>query len=64
MSGTAGLMARVTYGSGLRLTECLRLRVKDVDFDCGKIMVRLAGAVFPFLAAWRLWAVGQSPTGC
>ena len=40
MSGTAGLMARVIYGSGLRLMECLRLRVKDVDFDRGQIMIR------------------------
>ncbi|NUN94318.1 MAG: hypothetical protein HUU04_11140 [Verrucomicrobiae bacterium] len=54
MSGTAGLMARVTYGSGSRLTECLRRRIKDVDFERGQIMLRLAGAVFPFLAAWRL----------
>lgn len=28
------------YGSGLRLMECLRLRVKDVDFSRGEITVR------------------------
>jgi integron integrase len=28
------------YGSGLRLTECLRLRVQDVDFQAAEIMVR------------------------
>lgn len=38
--GTAGLMMRLLYGAGLRLTECLRLRVKDVDFERGVLMVR------------------------
>ncbi len=33
-------MASLLYGSGLRLTECLRLRVKDVDFGYGHIEVR------------------------
>ena len=35
-----GLMARMIYGSGLRLQECLELRVKDVDFDRGILTVR------------------------
>jgi integron integrase len=34
------LMAQLLYGSGLRLMECLRLRVKDVDFAQGQILVR------------------------
>jgi len=34
------LMASLLYGSGLRLMECLRLRVKDVDFKRGEITVR------------------------
>ncbi len=34
------LMASLLYGSGLRLTECLRLRVKDVDFENKQIIVR------------------------
>lgn len=34
------LMARLLYGTGMRLTECLRLRVKDVDFTQGEIVVR------------------------
>ncbi len=29
------------YGSGLRLSECTQLRVKDIDFDRGEIMVRV-----------------------
>lgn len=33
-------MVALLYGSGMRLTEILRLRVKDVDFDAGQITVR------------------------
>ena len=33
MEGTVKLMAQLTYGAGLRLMECVRLRVKDIDFD-------------------------------
>ena len=32
MDGVYGLMARLLYGTGMRLMECVRLRVKDVDF--------------------------------
>jgi integron integrase len=34
------LMAQLMYGCGLRLTECLRLRIKDVDFENDLLMVR------------------------
>jgi integron integrase len=40
LSGTSWLMANLLYGSGLRLMECIRLRVKDVDFCYNHIMVR------------------------
>jgi integron integrase len=40
MSGVTGLMAGLMYGSGLRLMECVRLRVKDIDFARHQIMVR------------------------
>ncbi|MER3429596.1 MAG: integron integrase [Blastocatellia bacterium] len=40
LSGEKWLMASLLYGAGLRLTECLRLRVKDVDFDGNIITVR------------------------
>ena len=40
MDGTLALMAGLLYGSGLRLMECIRLRIKDVDFELGQIMVR------------------------
>jgi integrase len=40
LSGTYVLMAKVLYGTGLRLMECLRLRVKDLDFAQQPIVVR------------------------
>ena len=40
MRGTPKLMAALLYGSGLRLLECARLRVKDIDFATSKILVR------------------------
>lgn len=40
MSGGVQLMAMLLYGSGLRLMECLRLRVKDIDFGNHQIIVR------------------------
>lgn len=40
MSGLHHLMACLLYGAGLRLMECVRLRVKDVDFEYHQIIVR------------------------
>ncbi len=40
LDGAAGLMGRLMYGAGLRLMEMLRLRVQDVDFGRGIVMVR------------------------
>lgn len=40
LHGTEHLMASLLYGSGLRLMECIRLRVKDVDFGYMQITVR------------------------
>lgn len=40
LEGAKWLMASLLYGAGLRLVECLRLRVKDLDFGYGHIMVR------------------------
>jgi integron integrase len=40
MSGVHLLMARLLYGSGLRLMECVRLRVKDLDFEQHQTIVR------------------------
>lgn len=40
MHGTAKIMTKLLYGSGLRLMECMRLRVKDLDFEHRQIIVR------------------------
>jgi len=40
MKGKHALMAKLLYGGGLRLMECIRLRVKDVDFGQGRIFLR------------------------
>lgn len=40
MEGTYHLTASLMYGTGLRLMECLRLRVHDVDFEMNQILVR------------------------
>ncbi len=40
LRGRCRLMASLLYGSGLRLTECLRLRVQDLDFTMSQVMVR------------------------
>jgi len=38
--GVTGLMMKLMYGTGMRLMECMRLRVKDIDFGNGLIIVR------------------------
>ncbi|MFN3843797.1 MAG: integron integrase [Rehaibacterium terrae] len=40
LSGRAWLMAALLYGSGLRLMECVRLRIKDVDCERRELIVR------------------------
>ena len=39
-SGNHRLIVQLLYGAGLRLIECLRLRIQDLDFDIGTITVR------------------------
>ncbi len=39
-TGFHQIMVKILYGSGLRAIECLRLRVKDFDFDMSEIIVR------------------------
>jgi integrase len=40
MHGTHGLMASLLYGTSMRLMDCIRLRVKDIDFAYNQIVVR------------------------
>jgi integron integrase len=43
LDGINGLMARVIYGGGLRIHECLQLRVKDIDFERSSVTIRGKG---------------------
>lgn len=43
VQGTHALMAGLLYGAGLRLTECLRLRIQDIDFGQMQIFIRGKG---------------------
>lgn len=40
LQGQARLMVQIMYGSGLRVMECMRLRIKDIDFDLHQIIIR------------------------
>jgi integron integrase len=40
MTGTTGLVARLLYGTGMRILEAVRMRVKDLDLSRGEIVVR------------------------
>lgn len=40
LEGTMGLIGRVLYGTGMRVMECLRLRIKDLEFERLEIIVR------------------------
>lgn len=42
LDGESRLMLQLIYGGGLRSTECVRLRVKDLDFDRGCMSIRAA----------------------
>src|SRR5262245_22332356 len=50
MRGTRWLLASLLYGAGLRLRECLKLRVKDVDFGYRQLVARDGRALFHPLA--------------
>lgn len=39
LTGTHALIGQLLYGTGMRLMECLRLRVKDIDFSRGQIVI-------------------------
>lgn len=63
LDGVNRVMGMLLYGSGMRLLECLRLRVKDIEFGMGRILVRdakgqkdrfvpLPSSVRPQLVSW------------
>jgi len=39
-TGTSGLILRMVYGTGMRIMECMRLRVKDIEFERGEVVIR------------------------
>ena len=39
-TGTCGLILRLIYGTGMRIMECLRLRIKDIEFERCEIVIR------------------------
>ncbi len=53
LQGRRWLMGMLIYGGGLRLMECLRLRVKDLDFDRLQIIVREPKATATARHCWR-----------
>lgn len=70
LDGMARLIAVLLYGSGLRLMECLSLRVKDRDLAVGEIRVRRGKGgkdrvtVLPCCRRWRVWPWGDSWRVC
>ncbi len=60
MTGTHQLMAQMLYGTGMRLMECVRLRVKDVDFVANQVIVcdgkgfKDRGTILPEMVKARL----------
>ena len=72
--GKYQLMAKLMYGGGLRLMECIRLRVKDLDFEMNELNVRdgkgakdrltlLPESTKPALQVWNLSGFFTSRTG-
>jgi len=64
LEGTQQLMASLLYGTGMRLMECVRLRVQDVDFAYHQILVRACRCIddddlHPRAKSW--WAGGEKP---
>ena len=56
------LMARLLYGCDLRLMECLRLRVKDIDFKQSQVVVRESKGEKDRLTVLPVSLTGQFPS--
>jgi site-specific recombinase XerD len=56
MDGITALLARLPYGTGMRLMESMRLRVKDVDFDRHAVIVREAKGTKDRVVMLPQWA--------
>jgi len=52
LSGVKWIMANLLYGAGLRLMECLRLRVQDIDFEYNQIIIRDATKNLQKIITW------------
>ena len=62
LRGTPWIMSTLLYGSGLRLFECLRLRVKDIEFSRHEILVREGKGNKPALSSVEGDRVTMLPT--
>lgn len=57
MDGVTALLARLLYGTGMRLMEGMRLRIKDVDFERHVIIVREAKGAQTFARCKSCWVI-------
>jgi integrase len=62
LHGTPRLVATLLYGSGLRLLECCRLRVQDIDFGMNQIVSATARAPRIASASCPPWPSAPSPS--
>lgn len=66
MTGKHALMARLLYGTGMRLSECLRLRVKDLELALREVLIRkgeggVPGVELPGALGRKNPGVGSQP---
>ena len=52
MEGVERLVVQVLYGGGLRIAECLRLRVKDIDFELNQTVIYDGKGQKSWLVRW------------
>jgi integrase len=64
LHGTPRLVATLLYGSGLRLLECCRLRVQDIDFGMNQIVSATARAPRIASPSCQSWSRSLSTGTC